>query len=230
MSPEIAPEEPTAPAEPEGEASDSLSPPPETNPPLAIMTKPWFWVLLVGSFWSMPLFKSLGAEYPDPPPGFERTPESREFALTDGRTVSLAELKNQLLVVCTLDLSSSETSDKSFEEFRIRRSRLRGLASMVVYLVLVRGGESVELDRLIEEKTARRPNNLFVMDLEGEELLYFRQAADDPRSSVFLLDRHARLRGHYRSGSSEADRLARESGILANWVGADPEPGEAVER
>ena len=43
-------------------------------------------------------------------------------------------------------------------------------------------------------------------------------------ASLFLLDRHARLRGVYGDGPDEADRFARESGMLANWVGSDPEP------
>jgi len=218
----------TTPDDPQGESGVLLSPGPDTNPPLAIMTRWWFWVLLVGTFWSFPLFKSLGAEYPDPLPGFDRAPEQREFTLADGRSVRLVELENQLVVVSTLDLVTPLAASRSFEAFRERRSRLRGLGPLVVHLVLVRSAEPDELDRFLDEMTARRPNNLFVLDDKNRELTAFRESAESTDASLFLLDRHARLRGVYGDGPDELDRFSRESGMLANWVGSDPEPGGEV--
>jgi len=218
----------TTPDDPEGESGVLLSPAPETNPPLAILTRPWFWVLFVGAFWSIPLFKSIGAEWPEPLAGFERSPEVRQYVLADGRGVSLAELRNQLVIASVLDLSTPESSRRTFEAFRENRSRVRGLSSLVIQLVLVQGADLEGLELFLEEKTARRPNNLYVLDAEGDELLALRRMADSPTATTFLFDRHARLRGFYGGSEAELDRFARETGILANWIGSDPEPGEPI--
>ncbi|MFT5287162.1 MAG: hypothetical protein ACI8TQ_003342 [Planctomycetota bacterium] len=219
---------PPAPEDPDRESGVFLKGSPDTNPPLRIFTRPWFWVILMSSLWSLPLLKSLQGEFPDPVPGFDREPEAFELLDDTGRKIAISDLGQYLLIVQILDLSSPGAADASFEEFRVRRKRLRGLGSMAVHLILVEDADAPELRAFVDSRTARRPHNFFLVDEGGKVRRSLQAAADRPDAKLFLLDRHGRMRGAYGGGLAESDRFAQNSGQLANWAGSDPGIGEPV--
>jgi hypothetical protein len=191
------------------------------------LTHPLAWLALIGTLWGLPLLKSLRATYPEPPPGHERTPES--FVLTDseGRELRRADLEGFLLVVQPLDLREAEEAQAAFERFRARKKRLRGLSSLVHHVLLVDGASPETLGTFLDERTARKPSNLFLLDPGGEVWAALAGEAA-PGATHLVLDRRGRLRGGFDdSAGGEAD-LNRLLTLLANWEGCDPPVGEPV--
>jgi hypothetical protein len=196
----------------------------------AILTRPWFWLLVLLPFWALPLVKSLGAEYPEPPPGHEREPETFRLADLEGRDVSAADLGGYLLVVRPLRMGTEEETEADFVAFRECKARLRGLGSTIVQVLLVDGGGGGRLEELVAAKRARKPNNLFLYDEGGVVLERLRASAANPTAEVLVLDRHARIRGAYDASAADGDRFAQDLGKLANWIGCDPPPGQGIRR
>jgi len=184
----------------------------------------------VGGLWTLPLFKALEAELPDPVPGHDGEPVIYELRDDGDRLVASADLAGLLQVVQPLDLSTEQSLEEDFRLFRERRKRLRGLGSVVVHVVLATGGDAEALAELVERKTARKPSNVFLLDAGGETFARLRDEALTPFAEVVLLDRHGRLRGAYGPGEAEGDRFAQDLASLANWPASDPPVGEAIGR
>jgi len=198
------------------------------------LTHPLTWAALIGLLWGLPLLKSLRATYPEPPAGFDRPAEAFELVDSEGREVALADLAGFLLVVQPLDLADPGGAAAAFDGFRARKKRLRGLGPLVHHLLLVRGGSAEELSRFLDERTARKPSNLFLLDPGGG--VWERLAAPGPGAPVptvespthLVLDRRGRLRGSFDGGEASAADLSRLLTLLANWEGCDPPLGEPV--
>lgn len=214
-----------SPAGPEGEAGASRS---TASARSRLFTRPWFWLLLIGTLWGLPLLKSLQAQYPDPPTGYERTAEAFELVDAEGRPVRLEDLSGFLLVVQALDLADPEGAEEAFAIFRERKSRLRGLGALVHHVQLVESGEDGRLDALIDAKTARKPANLFLHDPGGAAWARLCEGAEPTGPLYLVLDRYGRRRGTFGPSEAEGDRFARLMTLLANWEGCDPPPGEPV--
>jgi hypothetical protein len=196
--------------------------------PLALLTRPWFWVIFVASLWVVPLIKGLGAEFPDPIPGYDTEALAFELATDEGRRVSLADLRGNLVLVAELPLANAVEAEAAIESLRVRRKRLRGLGSLAVNVMLAHGAGADPLAAAIDENRARKPTNVFLLD-EGRatfERLCIEAGHADAR--ILLFDRHGRLRGAYGAGEEELDRCVAATGQLANWSGSDPPIGEPV--
>lgn len=196
--------------------------------PLPILSRPWFWVLLIGALFSVPLIKGLGAERPEPLPGWDAEPLTLRLPDETGRETTLTDLSQHLVLVTDLPLANAVASDEAFARLRTVRKRLRGLGDAVVYLVLAHGGDVPALLRLLDRMTAHKPSNVFLLDEDRTTLDRLREQAGSPAADWILLDRHGRARGVYGPGEAEVDRLAADAGALANWIGEDPEPGQPV--
>ncbi|HIG12443.1 MAG: hypothetical protein ABGY71_00275 [bacterium] len=194
------------------------------------MTRPWFWIVVLCIAWSVPLIKSLGAEYPDPPAGVERAAEIVALNDADGLPVTLANLKGHLVVVHSLDLAQPQATEADFVAFREMRDRLRGLGSSVVHIILCAGGDAEQVVALIDSKTARRPGNLFLLDPGWKTRTRLRTGCANEEPALILLDRHGRRRGDFVRSPEDLDRFAQTISLLANWLGSDPEPGTAIHR
>lgn len=195
-----------------------------------LVARPWFWILLLCCFWFPPLLKSLSLDFPEPVPGADRRAEVFELEEEKGERVSCEDLRGHLKVVQVLDLGSPQSAEQGFAAFRERKKRLRGLGSLVAHLVLVENSDSGSLSSFLDEKTARKPSNLFLIDDGGQVMAELRESAGKPDAVAIVLDRHGRLRGAYGSAEAEGNRFAQDLASLANWVGSDPEFGEAVTR
>lgn len=224
------------------DSSDALSAAPAPRGP-GIFARPWFWALFVGTLFSMPLIKGLGAEYPDPLPGMDRTPSQFTLQDEDGKTVSLADLAGYLVVATELPLASGTARDFTMNTMRAVRKRLRGLGSSVVFVVLCHGAGASELSALLDEWTARKPVNVFLLDTDREAMADLRHEGGSQSADWFLLDRHGRIRGvygvpdaddtgdeqarkrHAKAVDAEMDRMIMDAGQLANWAGSDTAPG-----
>lgn len=189
----------------------------------------WFWLLFLVPLWAVPLVKSLQAEFPEPPPGFDREPEAFALVDEDGRLVASSELVGYLLLVAPLSLASERSAEEDFEHFRRLKKRVRGLGSSVVQVLLV-DGDGEQLSALLDAKRGRKPSNLFLLDPGGSVHEGLRVSAGRPRAELFVLDRHGRLRGSYDRSIPDGDRLAQDLAVLANWLGSDPPLGEPVRR
>ncbi|MFT7669508.1 MAG: hypothetical protein ACI8X5_002211 [Planctomycetota bacterium] len=203
---------------------------PAENPSLfrRIVGSLWFWGIAISCLWAMPLYKSLSLDFPDPVGGFDREAESFQLTTEGGEQVTVADLAGHLLVVRVLDLGTPQSSESDFTAYRVSRKRLRGLGSLVMNIALVQNGQPGTLSQFITEKTARRPNNLFLLDEEGATLLALCNSAGVAEASAFVLDRHGRLRGSYGPTEAEQNRMSQDLGSLANWAKSDPAIGEPV--
>ena len=215
--------------------------------PTGRLLGPWLWLLLIAALFSMPLLKSLGAEYPDPLPGMDRVPS--EFTLKDerGEEVSLSDLTGHLVVLSELPLANGTETETVMRGMRALRKRLRGLGSMVVFCTLAHGGDAARLSAVLDEWTARKPVNVFLLDPDRETLEQLRFEARSPSADFLLFDRHGRLRGVYGMGETltatseservridasnraEMDRLVHQAGQRANWAASDLPPEEVAE-
>lgn len=226
--------DPEAPAQPGPVDPDSpgpaaaLLPAAPTRPPLGLIGRlvgnGWFWALFVGTLVSFPLLKSLDKELPPMPPGEGRQPI--DFTLPDetGRMVSLSDLGGHLKVITELPLAESRATQESFDGIRALRKRLRGLASTVVYVVLCHGGDRDTLSALLDERTARKPVNIFLMDEGRATAAWLRREAGSELAAFFLADRHGRIRRAYPGTQDGIDRLIYDAGLLANVPEADRPP------
>jgi len=220
----------STPASPDGQAGVGRSP---RSGRARVFTHPVTWLALIGLLWGLPLLKSLRATYPEPPPGFDRPAEAFSLVDSEGRPVALDDLQGFLLVVQPLDLAS-ESAPADFDTFRARKKRLRGLGSLVHHVLLVQGAEGDELAGFLDERTARKPSNLFLLDPGGHiwtELAEPGDAAAVPgveAPSHLVLDRRGRLRGTYDDTEASEVALARLLTLLGNWEGCDPPLGEPV--
>ncbi len=188
------------------------------------LARPWVWVLIVAVFFSFPLVKSLNRELPDAPPGIDSRPA--DFLLPDnnGANIHTDQLRGRLLVVTELTLVNITERDRAFAGIRALRKRMRNLGHLVVYVVLCHGGTVAEVDQLLDERKARKPVNLFLMDEGHEQMDILRRTAGSASARFFLLDRHGRIRGAFDDRPSDIDALVDTAGLLANWEGADPPP------
>ncbi len=209
-----------------GDASGQSDP----GRPLAVLTKPWFWVLFIGSLWGLPLLRALSAELPDPVPGYEGTAVSGSFRDEFDRQVELTDLHGHLIIVAELPMVEEKARASSFEDLRVLRKRVRGLSPVVAFAVMVSGGDTRTLSQFLDEKRARKPSNVFLIDESGRGFQALRQQGGNPDADYLLLDRHGRIRGTYTAGETGMDQLATDAGQLANWIGSDPAPGEPIRR
>lgn len=211
--------------------------------PLTLLTRPWFWLLFVGLLFSVPLIKGLGAGYPQPLPGVERARTDFELPDEQGQPVRLADLAGHLVVLTELPLANAVQSGQSMAALQALRKRLRGLGSAVVFVSLAHGADAAALSALLDEWTARKPVNVFLLDDGRAVLERLREEAGSASADFLLYDTHGRLRGVYglaasdrpmsaqgeaarqaldEANQTEIDRLVQEAGQLANWAASDP--------
>lgn len=199
--------------------------------PLPVLTRWWFWVGLLLALWSIPLFKGLGAELPDPLPGMDSDALSLSLPDENGEQVALSEMRGNLVLITELPLANRAEAELTLERLWRLRKRMRGLGSGVIYASLAHGASPAELTDLLDATTARKPVNAFLVDEGRVAMDRLRREAGSQLADVFLLDRHGRVRGVYgrrpgeaRLSEAEIDRLVAETGQLANWIGQDPAP------
>lgn len=188
--------------------------------------RPWPWLLLVATLFSLPLLKG-GRDLPPVPPGLDRPPFELELPDEQGRLVSLAQLRGHLVVIGELPLANRAEAERGIDAFHALRKRLRGLGSAVVYLLLCHGGDAETLGALLDERRARKPVNVFLLDEQRVVAGRLRRHAGSETADLFLIDRHGRLRVLEAATPDGIDRLVHTTGLLANWAGADPEPEPA---
>lgn len=198
--------------------------------PLALLGRPWFWCLFVGALWGLPLLRALSAELPDPVPGHESLPVSGSFVDEFGSPVAFDDLHGHLVIVGELPMAEEQARELAFQNLRVLRKRVRGLQPVVAFALLVQGGDPEAISLYLDEKRARKPSNVFLLDGDGAGFADLIERGGDPEARFFLLDRHGRMRGAYRTDVASMDRLAEETGILANWRGSDPPLGEPIPR
>lgn len=189
---------------------------------LRVLTSPWAWVLIVAVGFCIPLVKALRSQLPPPLPGMQR--EAQESALLDdtGALRSLSELRGHLVIVTALTMANSVEQTAAFDGLRRLRKRLRGLGTEVAFFTICNGGDAAALGALLDEKKARRPTELYVLDPSDAEFARLAKGAGAASASFLLLDRHGRPRGAYGESQDELDRLVEQTGQLANWVAQDP--------
>jgi len=190
--------------------------------PLPIVGKPWFWLLFVGVLFSFPLIKGLGARLPDPPPGIDTAPLHFELPDDHGRSVTREDLAGHLLVITELAYLNVAQHDEPLKRLRELRKRLRGLGSTVVFVVMTHGATPDELAAFVDQHTARKPQNVWLVDEDRAVFSALCRDAGAPSAQMLLLDTHGRLRALYGEDPAELDTLVTTAGILANWRGADP--------
>ena len=198
--------------------------------PLALLGRPWFWCLFIGGLWGLPLLRALSAEFPDPVPGYESQAVSGAFVDEFGNAVTFAGLHGHLVIVAELPMAEEQSREGAFQDLRVLRKRVRGLQPVVTFAVLVQAGDTEALSPFLDEKRARKPSNVFLLDGDGTGFGEMVERGGDPEARFFLLDRHGRMRGAYRTDTRGMDNLAVDAGQLANWIGSDPPPGEPVRR
>lgn len=197
-------------------------PSPTAPRPLPWLAKPWFWLLFVGTLFSVPFVKNMNATLPEPLPGMNGAALNFTLPGEDGVEVSLSDLAGHLLVITELPLASGTQTEATFAGIRRLRKRLRGLGSTVAFVVLCHGGSPSMLTQLLDEKVARKPVNVFLLDEDGARRSWLRREAGSQSADFFLLDRHARLRGLYENTEADIDRMVMHAGQLANWLDSDP--------
>jgi len=222
-------------------ASENLTSAPDPRGP-AFISRPWFWVLFIGSLFTIPLIKGVGADFPAPLPGIDRAPYKFELQDEAGTTVRMSDLAGYLVVATELPLASGSAHQYAMLTMRAIRKRLRGLGSSVVFIMLSHGGGADELSAVLDEWNVRKPVNVFLLDNDREAMSDLRHEGASASADWFLLDRHGRLRGAYGVGminapgndqsqsqqliavEKEMDRLVLDAGQLANWSASDPPP------
>ncbi|MFT7463334.1 MAG: hypothetical protein ACI9EF_001678, partial [Pseudohongiellaceae bacterium] len=173
--------------------------------PLPIVGKPWFWVLFIGTLFSLPFFKSTQAELPDPLPGMNSPPLEFQLPREDGQVVALSDLAGTLAVVTELPLANGAETEATFAGIRRLNKRLRGLSLSLSYVILCHGGTAAQLDQLLKDKIAQRPNHYYLLDDGGAQCTALRQEAGSFSADFFLIDRHGRLRGLYENTEEDID-------------------------
>lgn len=195
--------------------------------PLGLLARWWFWPLFIAVLFSFPLIKGLGARLPDAPPGVDNAPMHFELPDDQGRVVSRADLAGHLLVITELAYLNVAQHDEPLKRLRELRKRLRGLGSTVVFVVMAHGATPDELAAFVDEHTARKPQNVWLVDEDRAVFTALCRDARAPSARMLLLDSHGRLRALYGEDPAELDTLVTTAGILANWRGADPAPDAA---
>ena len=191
---------------------------------LRLLTSPWAWLLIVAIGFAIPLIKALRAEFPPPLPGMDRPGQDSTLPDDAGASRSLAELRGHIVVVTALTLANSVERDAAFDGLRRLRKRLRGLGTEVAFFTICSGGDAAALGALLDEKKARRPTELYLLDAGGEEFARLARAGGSASAAFLLFDRHGRVRGAYGDSQGELDRLVEQAGQLANWEAQDPAP------
>lgn len=204
--------------------SDSARPVPPTRPALIVrlVGSGWFWALFIGTLFSLPLLKSGSKQLPDPLPGMDGAPI--DFALPNetGEPFEFSFVRGHLAVITELPLAEERAMDEAFDGIRALRKRMRGLGSAVVYIVLCHGGERATLTALLDERRARKPVNIFLLDDERTTAAWLRREAGSELAQFFLTDTHGRIRRAYPGSEAGIDKLVSDAGMLANWPESDP--------
>ncbi len=192
------------------------------------LSRPLFWVAAMGILFCVPLVKSLGRGLPPPPPGYDSEPVA--FTLPDerGEEVSLDLLRDYLIVVTDLPLSNAIARDAAFGGMHAVRKRLRGMGQSIVFLSMVHGGPVSDLIRMLDDKNAHRPQTIYLMDTDRTEIDALLRQARAPTARYLVIDRHGRLRGAFGEDEAAIDKLVYTVGVLGNWAGSDPAPGEPI--
>lgn len=190
----------------------------------SLFVTPRFWVMGILALITLPLLKSLSIELPPVLAGMDSAKMHAELLEETGRSLTLVDLEGHLIVVMGLSLADGEKADKDFKNFRKMRKRLGGLEPGVVYLILVDDASPAELTEFVEAKTARKPLNIFALDIDHEIFQRLQAAAPKPMAQYLLLDTHGRLRGLCEGEASPLDLFVGGVGQLALWRDSDPEP------
>jgi hypothetical protein len=222
--------EPSTPDDPQGLAGVSIAPRSSAPSWTRIITKPWFWVPVMASFWLLPLLKSLDVEMPEPPGGWERGAETLELVDLEGRELSLTDLEGSLKVVMRIDMTDPIQGEKDFHTFRALKKHLRHMGMITVYLLLVEGADRKQLVAFLDGLKARKPNSLYLLDAEGAEFGRLQASAGQPQSICMVLDRHGRVRGSSDGDPAGELEIFRAMTLLGNWPGCDPALGAPVTR
>jgi hypothetical protein len=196
---------------------------PDPRRPLPLLARWWFWALVVGAAFSIPLIKALTSKLPPMLPGLERQPSEAVLPDERGEPVTLASLRGRLVVLMPLSLANETEREVAMRDILALRKHLRGLDQALDVLVLCRGGGAADLSPLLDLHKARKPTNLFVIDEDGAVWERLCKEAAAPSAAALLLDRHGRVRGTYGESEAERARLIAETGQIANWVGEDPD-------
>jgi hypothetical protein len=197
---------------------------PRRASPARLLGRPWFWVLAIAVLFSFPLVKALRSHLPPPLPGEHGDVLDLELPDETGATVALHDLRDHLVLITALPLANAAASEETLSGLYRLRKHLRGLDKAVAFVMLCRGGDSTALVPLLDERKARKPLNLFLLDQQGEEFARLASLAGSASAEWLLLDRHGRARGVYGADPASLDALVRDTGQLANWVGQDPPP------
>jgi len=192
--------------------------------PGKILSRPWFWALGIAVLFSFPLVKSLTATLPPPLPGQDGPQLSCELPDETGAMVSLESLRGHLVLVSSLPLANATASGETLSGLFRLRKHLRGLDKAVAFVLLCRGDDATALSLLLDERKARKPLNLFLLDAGGDEFTRLCTAAGSPGAEWLLLDRHGRVRGACTADEASLQALVRDTGLLANWAGQDTAP------
>ncbi len=202
--------------------------PPDDAPPTAasersrLLGRPIFWVLLIGVLWSLPLIKSLTSEMPDMLPGFDDAP--LEFALVDdtGREIAAEDLRGHLLIITEMTLANADAMNATFDDLRGLRKRVRGLGHAALFVVFCHSGKPSDLTTLLDDRKARKPANVFMLDPDRAAFEDVRRQARSRSATFFITDTHGRVRGVYGAEEEDRDRMVGALGLLANWRASDP--------
>lgn len=220
----------STPDDPQGLSGVSVAPPSSAPRWTRFVSKPWFWVPVMASFWLLPLMKSLSNELPDPPAGWDRQPETLELTDIEGRLLNLTDLQGSLKVVMAIDMTDPVQGEKDFHTFRALKKHLRHMGMITVYLLLIEGADAEQTIRFLDGLKARKPNSVYLLDSDGAEFARLSARSDHPGAQCLVLDRQSRLRGSSSGDEAGELNIYRTMTLLGNWAGCDPALGEPVGR
>ena len=201
---------------------------PDDAPPTAasersrLLGRPIFWVLLIGVLWSLPLIKSLTTEMPEMLPGIDEDPLEFEVVDDTGREITAEDLRGHLLVIAEMTLANADAMNETFDDLRNLRKRMRGLGHAALFVVFCHGGQPSDLTALLDERKARKPANVFVLDPDRSVFEDVRVQARSRSASFIITDSHGRVRGVYGPEEEDRNRMLGALGQLANWRASDP--------
>jgi len=203
------------------DTSRTLTPPRPAGEASRFVATPWFWAVLLGLAFLMPIFKALRAELPDAPPYLS---EPLELALRDaeGEPFALSDLRGRLVIATGVPLASETAAHDAIDELVSLQKRLKGVVDVMAYLMLAHGGGTDALGELLDSRTLRKPGNVPAWDAGREALTRLREEAGSRTADFLLIDRHGRLRGAFAADDASIDALVLQTGLLANWTAADP--------